>query len=95
MHAALGVSRLPRARLVRTCGWPAQGAADCKLWAGPLRSPQPKVPYIVSHHFAGAEAGGRSVDAALFALLRGHVGPEVWDEWKKLHPGEWTELSSK
>ena len=44
---------------------------------------------------AGIKAGGRFVDAALFALLRGHVGPEVWDEWKKLHPGEWTDFAMR
>ncbi|KAG2438533.1 hypothetical protein HXX76_005084 [Chlamydomonas incerta] len=44
---------------------------------------------------SGIEAGGRFVDAALFELLRGHVGPMVWDEWRRLHPGEWTELAMR
>ncbi|PNW81847.1 hypothetical protein CHLRE_06g262977v5 [Chlamydomonas reinhardtii] len=82
--------------LVVDCGG---GTADVTLHEVVIDEAQGDIPMTIHLYEAavgkGAEAGGRSVDAALFALLRGHVGPEVWDEWKKLHPGEWTELSSK
>ncbi|PNW81693.1 hypothetical protein CHLRE_06g256500v5 [Chlamydomonas reinhardtii] len=42
----------------------------------------------------GVLAGGRYVDAALWRLLRGRVGPDVWDEWQRQQPREWTDLAS-
>ncbi|KAG2435486.1 hypothetical protein HYH02_011781 [Chlamydomonas schloesseri] len=44
----------------------------------------------------GVLAGGRFVDAALWELLRGQVvGPALWDEWMREHPGEWTDLAMR